>query len=65
MILTTYPTRAAPDSGAEPAWEVALLFPNQGAWSEEEYLALDTNRLVEFTHGNHLPEDHWLRRARP
>jgi Uma2 family endonuclease len=52
MILTTYPTRAAPDSGAEPAWEVALLFPNQGAWSEEEYLALDTNRLVEFLHGN-------------
>jgi Uma2 family endonuclease len=36
---------------AEPAWDVARLFPDQGAWSEEEYLALDTNRLVEFSHG--------------
>ena len=35
----------------EPAWDVALLFPPQGQWSEEEYLALDTNRLVEFSHG--------------
>jgi Uma2 family endonuclease len=36
---------------AEPAWEVAKLFPDQGAWSEEEYLALNSNRLVEFSHG--------------
>lgn len=36
----------------EPAWEVALLFPAQGAWSEQEYLDLDSNRLVEFSHGN-------------
>jgi len=36
---------------AEPTWEIARLFPNQGHWSEEEYLALDTNRLVEFTDG--------------
>ena len=36
---------------AEPAWDVALLFPNQGAWSVEEYLGLDTNHLVEFSHG--------------
>lgn len=36
---------------AEPAWDVALLFPNQGAWSVEEYLNLDTNQLVEFSHG--------------
>jgi Uma2 family endonuclease len=35
----------------EPAWDIALLFPPQGQWSEEEYLALDTNRLVEFSHG--------------
>jgi len=35
----------------EPAWEIALLFPEQGAWSEEEYLALRTNRLVEFCDG--------------
>ncbi|HEX8199369.1 MAG TPA: Uma2 family endonuclease [Isosphaeraceae bacterium] len=37
---------------AEPAWDVARLFPNQGFWSEEEYLALDTNHLVEFSHGS-------------
>jgi len=36
----------------EPAWEVALLFPAQGAWAEEDYLHLDTNRLVEFSDGN-------------
>jgi len=35
----------------EPAWDVARLFPDQGAWSEEEYLALNSNRLVEFSHG--------------
>ena len=36
---------------AEPAWEIASLFPAQGNWSEEEYLALDTNHLVEFSDG--------------
>jgi Uma2 family endonuclease len=35
----------------EPAWEVATLFPNQGDWSVEDYLALDTGRLVEFSDG--------------
>ena len=40
-----------PDGAAELTWEIAELFPAQGHWSEEEYLALDTNRLVEFSHG--------------
>ncbi|MBK8799390.1 MAG: Uma2 family endonuclease [Anaerolineales bacterium] len=46
--------RSAPqaDEWAEPAWDVALLFPAQGAWSMEEYLRLETNRLVEFSHGS-------------
>jgi Uma2 family endonuclease len=35
----------------EPTWEIARLFPPQGQWSEEEYLALDTNQLVEFSDG--------------
>jgi Uma2 family endonuclease len=35
----------------EPAWEIAYLFPLQGAWTEEEYLALDGNHLVELSQG--------------
>ena len=38
---------------ADPVWDVARLFPSQGQWSEQEYLALtdSTNWLVEFTNG--------------
>jgi Uma2 family endonuclease len=43
-------TVARPDP-PEPAWDVARLFPEQGAWSEQEYLDLNGNRLVEFSHG--------------
>jgi len=35
----------------EPAWDIALLYPLQGEWTEEEYLALDTNRLIELSDG--------------
>jgi Uma2 family endonuclease len=35
----------------EPTWEVALLFPSQGAWTDSDYLALDTNHLVELSEG--------------
>lgn len=35
----------------EPTWEVAYLFPAQGQWSEQEYLALNGNQLVEFSRG--------------
>lgn len=41
-----------PETPPEPAWDVAHLFPAQGRWSEEEYLGLDTNRLVEFSDGH-------------
>lgn len=48
------PTAYTPKS-TEPdyAWEVATLFPEQGEWSEEEYLRLTdgTNRRIEFTDG--------------
>lgn len=39
---------------AQPVWQVATLFPNQGEWSERDYLELtaDTNRLVEFARGH-------------
>lgn len=36
----------------EPTWDVARLFPRQGHWAEAEYLALDTNLLVEYSNGN-------------
>jgi Uma2 family endonuclease len=42
------------DDHPEPAWEVALLFPAQGEWSEDDYLWLTdhTRCLVEFTEGH-------------
>ena len=35
---------------SHPAWEVALLYPEQGSWTEGAYLRLtnQTNRLVEL-----------------
>src|SRR3954470_22638772 len=45
------PRRRPTDDEPEPAWDVARLFPAQGQWSEEEYLALNGNRLVEFSDG--------------
>ena len=35
----------------DPTWEVAHLFPSQGAWSVADYLALNTNHLVELSEG--------------
>ena len=35
----------------QPVWEIAELFPEQGYWTEQGYLALRTNRLVEFDNG--------------
>jgi len=38
-------------SRGTPTWEIALLFPEQGEWSEEEYFNLDTNHLIEYVDG--------------
>jgi Uma2 family endonuclease len=49
-----HPSSSAADSPSltpEPTWEIAKLFPNQGQWTEEEYLALNTNLLVEYSSG--------------
>jgi Uma2 family endonuclease len=46
--------RAKPEVRSRPGtplWEIAHLFPHQGRWSEEAYLALDTNHLIEFKNG--------------
>ncbi len=47
--MSTVPLSSEPDY----AWEVATLFPEQGEWSEEEYLELTdhSNRRIEFTEG--------------
>jgi Uma2 family endonuclease len=44
------PPRSGP---GEPPWEIALLFPAQGQWTDAEYLALQqrTTRLVELSDG--------------
>jgi Uma2 family endonuclease len=38
-------------NGNGPTWDIARLFPDQGTWSVEEYLALSGNHLVEFSAG--------------
>ncbi len=43
--------RSAPQPTTEPVWEMADFFPHQGAWTEEDYLELETNRLVEYSYG--------------
>ena len=35
----------------EPAWRIALFYPEQGGWSESDYLNLDGGPLVEFENG--------------
>jgi Uma2 family endonuclease len=40
-----------PPPKPQPALDIARLFPDQGYWSEDDYLELDTNHLVEFTDG--------------
>jgi len=45
-------TKAKPPKQGEPIWELAHLFPYQGAWSEEEYLELETNHLIEYENGS-------------
>jgi Uma2 family endonuclease len=35
----------------EPAWRIALFYPEQGGWSEADYLNLDGGPLVEFENG--------------
>ena len=42
--------RPKPEPG-EPAWEVALLYPLQGSWTEDDYLELGASRTVEFSDG--------------
>ncbi len=54
MATGTKRTRPRPPqepSELEPTWEIASLFPPQGAWSEEEYFGLSTNQRIEYRNG--------------
>jgi hypothetical protein len=44
---------SSPRESPGPAWEIATLFPEQGEFSEEDYLRLteSTQRLVESSDG--------------
>lgn len=46
--ILDYPRRS---KRGEPVWELASLYPSQGYWSEDEYLSLDTNLLIEYHDG--------------
>ena len=37
--------------GGEPVWDLAYLYPPQGKWSEEAYLALPGGMQVEYDDG--------------
>jgi Uma2 family endonuclease len=50
-FMATIPQPSSFSSEPQPAWDVALLFPYQGDWSEANYLALETNHLVELVDG--------------
>jgi Uma2 family endonuclease len=47
----TKPRPPREPSELELTWEIARLFPPQGAWSEEEYFGLNTNRRIEYCNG--------------
>jgi Uma2 family endonuclease len=48
---TASPTRPLSPRPAGPTWDIAYLFPHQGHWGEADYLALDTNHLIELSNG--------------
>jgi Uma2 family endonuclease len=49
--MSTVPTNSSYEP--QPVWELATLYPPQGTWTVDEYLALTdkTNRLIEFVDG--------------
>lgn len=55
LNVQPYPTKKGRErhkmKRGEPVWELAHFFPYQGEWTEEQYLALTTNHLIEFNDG--------------
>ena len=58
MSSVTSPDATTP----EPTWAVAHLFPSQGEWTENEFFALHSNRMIELVDGHLevLPMPTWL-----
>lgn len=58
----TPPQPSIPSANGEPTWEAAYLLPNQGEWTEEEFLKFHTNRMAELVNGRLeiLPMPTWL-----
>ena len=46
--MTSIPSPTKPGS---PVWQLAELYPDQGDWSEADYLSLDAGRLIELRDG--------------
>lgn len=42
----------ARQEGRRPTWEMALVYPDQGGWTVDDYLDLDLGRHIEFTNGS-------------
>lgn len=53
MSTDFFPTPQFAPVVGEPAWDLAILYPLQGNWTEEDYLriALHENLLIEYTDG--------------
>ncbi len=51
MASTSLEAVAKRHADRQPTWEMALRYPDQGTWTEDEYLSLPGNQLVEFTNG--------------
>lgn len=46
--------KASENGKREPVWDIALIYPMQGDWTEEDYLALERdfgNRMIELAYG--------------
>jgi Uma2 family endonuclease len=43
--------RRHPIKRGEPIWDLALFYPFQGDWTEEEYLDFETNQMIEYVDG--------------
>ncbi|MFQ5731446.1 MAG: Uma2 family endonuclease [Planctomycetaceae bacterium] len=51
VVTSEIESAPLPMKRGEPAWNLAFLFPRQGAWTEADYLELNTNQLVELSDG--------------